>query len=49
MYSEIIGTPYEIENDFAVGMYYMKDFPQIELHINIERNEIIEVWLQSEE
>lgn len=48
MYSEIIGQPYEIEDDFVVGIYKLADFPEINMYINMETEKIMEVWVDEE-
>lgn len=49
MYSEIIGEPYEIENDYVVGIYSIKDFPEISVYIDTEKGKILDVWLDDDE
>ena len=46
MFSEMYDN--ETDNDFIVGIYRIKDFPNIILHINIEESKIIEVLLEDE-
>lgn len=43
-YGEDIGNN-EIE---VVGLYILKDFPNIRMYIDIDREEIIKVWLEND-
>jgi len=45
MSDEIYG---EGVDDFVVGIYNLKDFPEITLYINTEEGKIIEVFLDEE-
>lgn len=46
MLSEILGLDYEeVENDTVVGLYSLKDFPEVNMYIDMENNKVIEVFL----
>lgn len=50
MYSEIMGLDYgEVEDDFAVGLYSLKSFPDVYMYINTETGKVLEVWLEDDE
>ena len=35
-------------DEFVVGLYCLKDFPEINLYINVDESKIIEVFLEDE-
>lgn len=45
-YSEVYG---EVEDDIALGLYSIKDFPEIRMYIDTENQKIIDAWLVEEE
>lgn len=43
-YSEVYGKESEY-GDIALGLYSIKDFPDIHMYIDTENEEVIDVWL----
>lgn len=48
LYSETHDRRVSEEDDRTVGLYTMKDFPEIRLYIDIENDKVLEVWLENE-
>ena len=49
MYSEIYDDTVSEEDDVVVGLYALKDIPQINMYIDMNRNKVLEVWTEYEE
>lgn len=44
-YSEIYGFLPKTKEDFAVGHYKLRGFPEVNMYIDMEDGKVIEVWL----
>lgn len=46
MYSELFGGVDE-SDDVVVGLYAIKDFPNIHMYIDMENQKIIDAWIDN--